>query len=195
MTTLPRCPEGLPALPAPATINTPRVHLRPWSLADHAPFAALNADADVMAHFPATLSRAESDTLVARITAGFAARGWGLWAAEERASGAFMGFVGLHPVGFELPGLPRADDAPPHVEIGWRMARAHWGKGYASEAATAVLEFARVALGLPRVVSFTATENTRSEAVMRRIGMTKFGTFDHPRLPNHRLSAHVLYTT
>jgi ribosomal-protein-alanine N-acetyltransferase len=166
-------------------LRTPRLLLRRWRPADREPFAALNADPAVMEHFPAPLSRPESDALVDRIEAGFAAHGFGLWAVE--AGGALVGFTGLSVPSFEAPFLPS-------VEVGWRLARSAWGRGWASEAATAVLAAAFGPLGLPEVVSFTATTNERSQAVMRRIGMTPAGTFEHPRLPaGHRLRTHVLY--
>ena len=166
-------------------LRTERLLLRRWRPTDRQPFAALNADPLVMEHFPAVLTREESDALADRIEAGFAERGFGLWAVE--AGGDFAGFTGLSVPSFEAPFLPS-------VEVGWRFARTAWGRGWATEAATASLEAAFGPLALPEVLSFTATTNTRSEAVMRRIGMARAGTFEHPRLPaGHRLRTHVLY--
>lgn len=166
-------------------LRTPRLLLRRWRSEDLGPFAAMNADPEVMEHFPACLTRDESDALVAQIEEGFAARGFGLWAVV--ADGALIGFTGLSVPAFEAPFLPS-------VEVGWRLARAAWGRGYATEAATAALGAAFGPLQLPEVVSFTATTNPRSQAVMSRTGMTPAGTFDHPRVPErHRLRPHVLY--
>ena len=173
------------------TLCGPRVRLRPWADADLAPFAAMGADPEVMRFLIKPLTREESDGFVQRIRAHFAEHGFGLWALDVPQLG-FAGFVGLTSrVPFELP-LPgiRPD---PH-EIGWRLARAAWGRGYATEAATLVLRYAFAVLGLPQVVSFTALANTASQAVMKRIGLTRRGEFDHPRLaPGHPLHRHVLY--
>jgi RimJ/RimL family protein N-acetyltransferase len=165
------------------------VWLRPWQAADREPFAALNADAAVMEHFPHALSRPESDALVERITAGFAARGWGLWAAEITATAMFAGFVGLNPATFEAPFTPA-------VEIGWRLARPYWNRGLATEAARAVIGYGLGTLGLDEIVSFTTTTNLPSQRVMQKLAMTRdpADDFDHPALaPGHPLRRHVLY--
>lgn len=167
--------------------ETERLRARRWRDGDREPFAALNADARAMAHFPAPLSRAQSDALVDRIEAGFDERGWGLWAVEERASGAFIGFVGLS--------IPRPDlPFSPCVEIGWRLARAFWRRGYATEAARGALRVGFERLALPEIVSFTAAPNLPSEAVMMRLGMVADGTFEHPGMAaGHPLRLHTLY--
>ncbi|GAA4596842.1 GNAT family N-acetyltransferase [Planotetraspora phitsanulokensis] len=168
-------------------LETERLTLRRWREGDLEPFAALNADPVVMEHFPSALSREQSDAMVRRIEAGFEDRGFGLWAVE--ADGTFLGFTGLS--------VPRFTAAfTPCVEIGWRLARHAWGYGYATEAAMAVLEDAFGRLGLAEVVSFTAVGNVRSQAVMRRIGMSHdpAGDFDHPALAEDSpLRRHVLY--
>ncbi|SCK45858.1 Protein N-acetyltransferase, RimJ/RimL family [Variovorax sp. HW608] len=167
--------------------DTERLRLRQWRDSDREAFAALNADPRVMEFFAAPLTRAESDALVDRIAAGIDERGWGLWAVQERESGAFVGFVGLS--------VPRPDlPCSPCVEVGWRLARAHWGKGYAQEAARGALHVGFERLGLPELVSFTAVPNLRSEAVMQRLRMTADGVFEHPALPEgHPLRPHKLY--
>ncbi len=104
-----------------------RLLLRQWRDADLAPFAAMNADPQVMEHFPARLSRAESDASAARIRAGMDERGYGLWAGEVPGVAPFIGYVGLSVPAFEAHFTPA-------VEVGWRLARAHWGRGYAREA-------------------------------------------------------------
>jgi RimJ/RimL family protein N-acetyltransferase len=165
-----------------------RVLLRRWRDADRRPFAALNADPQVMRHFPARLSRAQSDGLVDRIEAHHAEHGWGLWALEVPELG-FAGFVGLAPVSIPLPGIDE-----PVREVGWRLMRAAWGQGYASEAAQLALGHAWRTLGWPRIVSYTAVSNEASRRVMRRIGLAELGHFDHPRVPEgHPVRPHVVY--
>jgi ribosomal-protein-alanine N-acetyltransferase len=161
--------------------------LRGWREADAAPFAALNADHEVMEHFPAPLTRAESDALIERAQAGLDERGWGLWCLE--VDGACVGFVGLAVPRFEA-------HFTPCVEIGWRLARAAWGHGYATAAARLALAHGFDVVGLSEIVSFTATSNLRSQRVMQRLGMTHDPAedFDHPRLAEgHPLRRHVLY--
>jgi RimJ/RimL family protein N-acetyltransferase len=170
-------------------LSTERLTLRRWREADREPFAALNADPDVMDYFPTPLARAESDRLISRIEAGFDQRGYGLWALELRATGEFIGFTGLDISSFEAHFIPT-------VEVGWRLARSAWHHGYATEAARASLAFGFEEAGLEEIVSFTSIMNLRSRAVMERIGMTHDPTddFDHPELQEgHRLSRHVLY--
>jgi RimJ/RimL family protein N-acetyltransferase len=163
--------------------------LRKWSPGDRAPFAELNADPRVMRHFPALLSREESDELAERIEAGFARRGFGLWAVEIPGVTSFAGFIGLSVPGFEAPFTPC-------VEIGWRLAARHWGQGYAPEGARAALAFAFGVLKLEEVVSFTVPANRPSRRVMEKIGMAHdpADDFDHPSFPDgHPLRRHVLY--
>ena len=170
-------------------LQTSRLRLRRWVDADHEPFAALNADPTVMEYFPDSLSRQQSDRLIEAIECGFEQRGFGLWAVEVRATGAFIGFTGLSEPSFEAHFTPA-------VEVGWRLAREAWGEGYATEAARASLTFGFEQIGLEQIVSFTSAENMRSRAVMERIGMTrdKGDDFEHPGLPDgHELRAHVLY--
>jgi RimJ/RimL family protein N-acetyltransferase len=170
-------------------IRTERLILRRWRDADRAPFAALNADPEVMRHMPAVLTRAGSDELAARIDGHFDRHGFGLWAVEVVASGDFVGFVGL--------AVPRFEAAfTPCVEIGWRLARAAWGHGYATEAARASSRHGFEVLGLAEIVSFTSVGNAASRAVMERIGMRHDpgDDFDHPLLAEgHPLRRHVLY--
>lgn len=170
-------------------LGTERLRLRRWRVADREPFAALNADPEVMAYFPELLTREQSDRVVERIEADFERDGYGLWALETKAGGEFIGFTGLATVSYETPFTPA-------VEVGWRLARAAWGHGYASEAARAALAFGFEEAGLEEIVSFAAVGNLRSRAVMERIGMERDpdGDFEHPRLPvGHSLAPHVLY--
>lgn len=170
-------------------IETERLILRQWRDADRDPFAALNADPKVMLHFPATLTRQESDAAVDRQIAGIAAHGHGFWAVERKADGAFLGFTGTKATGPDYP----LDGRP---EVGWRLARHAWGAGYASEAARASLAHAFALIDAGEIVAFTPTTNTPSQAVMKRIGMARAEhlDFDHPALPEgHRLRRHIVY--
>ncbi|HGM6823751.1 TPA: GNAT family N-acetyltransferase [Serratia marcescens] len=170
------------------TLDSDKLRLRPWRDDDLPAFAALNADPQVMRYFPATMTAEESHAQAERIRAFMQQHGWGLWAVEVKGGAPFIGFVGLARPGDDLP-------CSPCVEIGWRLAAAHWGNGYAAEAARTALACAFDTLHLPEVVSFTAEDNQPSRRVMERIGMHFDGeTFLHPRLPaGHPLQKHVLY--
>jgi RimJ/RimL family protein N-acetyltransferase len=165
-----------------------RTLLRGWREADLAPFAALNADPRVMEHYPALVSREESDAFVhERIVRHFAEHGFGLWAVEVPGVAPFVGYTGLMVHTFEA-------DFTPCVEIGWRLDFEHWGNGYATEAARVAIEYGFEEAGLDEIVSFAVPANCRSVAVMERLGMTYSREFDHPRLPpRHPLRRHVLY--
>ena len=173
--------------------QTDRLILRRWRESDLAPFAHMNADPRVMQYYPSTLTPVETRLMIERIQAHFALRNFGLWAAELRDTGDFVGYIGLNVPNFRLPTAPHP---LVNVEIGWRLAHDHWGKGLATEGASAVLHYAFTHLKLAEVISFTVPGNLRSRRVMEKIGMTHnpADDFDHPRLPtNHRLSRHVLY--
>lgn len=168
--------------------ETARLILRNWRAADLKPFARLNADPAVMEFFPKVLAEEESNVLAAKIKDRIDREGWGLWALERKDTGEFIGFTGLSVPVVDLPFMPC-------VEIGWRLAREHWGKGFATEAARDALRFAFDELKLAEVVAFTAAINMRSQAVMRRIGMNNTGSdFDHPNVPiGSVLRRHVLF--
>lgn len=170
-------------------LRTSRLLLRAFSDADRAPFAALNADPVVMEHFVAPYGRERSDAFVDRVLRCWAERGWGPWALERLDTGGFIGYTGLWPAEFEAPFTPA-------VEVGWRLAREHWGHGFATEAALESLRFGFEEAGLAEVVSFTAVGNERSWRVMRRIGLVPepAGDFEHPAVPEgHPVRPHVLY--
>lgn len=153
------------------------------------PFANINADPAVMECFPYTLTASESDAFIQRIEAHFERHGFGLYAVELRESGQLAGFVGLLVPSFEAPFTPC-------VEIGWRLARRFWGRGFATEGARYVLDYGFDRIGLSEIVSFTVPANVRSIAVMERLGMKRDlnGDFDHPLIPQgHPLQRHVLY--
>lgn len=168
------------------TLDTERLILRGWRDADVAPWAALNADPAVREFLGPPLTFAESAASVRRFQEGFERNGYGLWAVEIRDTGGFIGFTGLHP----LDGMPFDG-----VEVGWRLARDAWGHGYATEAARAALAYGFGTAGLDEILSVTAATNVRSQAVMRRLGMTTdpADDFDHPRVLSGPLRPHVLY--
>lgn len=170
-------------------LETERLVLRPWRESDIAPFAALCADAEVMRYFPAPLTREESKALIARAMQKTEEDGFCFQPVEEKATGRFLGFVGLSRPAAPLPFAPC-------VEVGWRLAQTAWGQGFASEAARAWLRFGYETLDLEEIVSFTASQNLPSQAVMRRIGMSRdmAADFEHPLLVDgHPLRPHVLY--
>jgi len=169
------------------TISTDRLIMRRWRDSDKEPFAALNGDVDTMRYFPATLSRAESDAFVGRMEGLFEQQGFGLWALEIAATGEFIGFTGLNPMPADVPGAGG-------MEVGWRLAKEFWHRGYATEAARAALAVAFDSLGLAEIWSMTAVLNEPSQAVMRRLGLTQHAFFDHPRVPaDSPLRPHVVY--
>jgi ribosomal-protein-alanine N-acetyltransferase len=171
------------------SLRTDRLLLRSWRDSDREPFAALNSDPAVMEFFARPLDRAESDAFIDRIRDHFARHGFGFWAVEAPGVAPLIGLVGLARPAFAAPFTPC-------VEIGWRLARDHWGRGYATEAAREALRFGFGQLGLDEIVAFTVPDNTRSRAVMERLGMTRSADddFDHPSLPEgHPRRRHVLY--
>jgi RimJ/RimL family protein N-acetyltransferase len=158
-------------------MRTERLLLRQWRDADLEPWAAMNADPQVREFFAGTLTREQSAAAMRRFRRDLADRGWGWWALEVVATGAFIGFTGLD----------RVDEGLPFrgVEIGWRLARPAWGHGYATEAAHACLDYGFTRLGLDEIIAVAAAGNVRSHAVMRRLGMTRdpAGDFEDPTEP------------
>ena len=168
-------------------LETARVVLRQWRSEDYAEFASMNADPDVMRYFPSLLSRKESDALTKKFDNLIAQKGWGFWVAQRKSDNAFIGLVGLN----------QADDLPVAncMEVGWRLAKAYWGKGYATEAATAALYFAFSILEQDQVAAFTTIENSPSRNVMSRLGMeNREENFLHPKVSESTgLKEHVYY--
>jgi RimJ/RimL family protein N-acetyltransferase len=170
-------------------MRTERLVLRRWRDTDREPFAAMNADPEVMEHYVAPLTPAETNGFVDRIEASFDERGWGLWVVELVGTGSFIGYTGLAPA-------PPTTPFAPAVEVGWRLAKDHWGHGYATEAARAAVDHGFTTVGLDEIVSFTVPRNVRSQRVMQKLGMTRDPAedFDHPNVPEgHPLRRHVLY--
>ncbi|MCE9523645.1 MAG: GNAT family N-acetyltransferase [Alphaproteobacteria bacterium] len=163
--------------------------LRRWRKEALAAYAALNADPVAMRFMPGVMTLEETRGQIARFEEHHRVHGFGAWAVVVPGVAPFVGYLGLHRVGFEAPFTPA-------VEIGWRLAPAFWGKGYATEGARAALRTAFEDLNLDQIVSFTVAANKPSWSVMERIGMVRDadGDFDHPRLPvGHALRRHVLY--
>ncbi|WP_180014121.1 GNAT family N-acetyltransferase [Acinetobacter sp. YH16031] len=168
-------------------LETPRLILRQWQDSDTAPFIQMCADNEVMRYFPAPLTPEQSLHFIEKVTRQIDQHDWGLWAVELKETKEFIGFIGLQP-------QPDLFEFSSCVEIGWRLAKKYWHRGYATEGARAVLDYAFNTLNLDKVVSFTAKSNTPSEAVMKKIGMVKTQEFQHPKLPeDHPLCWHVLY--
>jgi RimJ/RimL family protein N-acetyltransferase len=168
-------------------LSTDRLLLRPWRESDLAPWAEMNADPEVREHLGEIMTREQSEASVRQFQEEFAARGYGWWAVEVRDSGRFIGFAGLDDTDEEMPFTG--------VEIGWRLTRSAWGHGYATEAALACLDFGFDRLGLDEILATTIERNVRSQAVMRRIGMTydPADDFVDPTAPEGPLQAGVLY--
>jgi RimJ/RimL family protein N-acetyltransferase len=178
-------------VPSGPELQTERLLLRRWRQKDRAPWASMSADPLVMEHFPSLLSAAESDAFVDRMEACFEERGYGLWAVELRGTAAFVGCVGLLPVDIDAHFTPA-------IEVGWRLARAFWGRGIATEAAIAAISFGFDELALTGIVAFTAARNLPSRRVMARLGMLRDPAEDflHRDLPpGNPLAPHVLYRT
>lgn len=170
-------------------IETERLRIRAWREEDREPFYRINVDPEVMRHIRIVESREASDAGVDRQIALEAERGYCFWALERKRDGAFLGFCGLRP---GVPATPIADD----VEIGWRLGRAHWGQGYAREAAQACLDWAFANLAAERVVSITVPANIRSWGLMERLGMARRPDLDflHPTLADgDPLKPHIAY--
>ncbi|MDY7566572.1 GNAT family N-acetyltransferase [Pseudomonas sp. RTC3] len=170
-------------------LNSARLLMRQWRDDDLPAFAAMCADPQVMRYFPTPMSRLESAAQIGRMRGHFAELGFGLWALVRQDTGAFIGFTGLEVVSFDAHFTPA-------VEISWRLAREHWGLGFAIEAAWTALRCGFERLDLDQIVSFTAQNNLASQKVMQAIGMQHdlSDDFEHPKLADgDLLKPHVLY--
>ena len=165
-----------------------RIFLRQWRKQDLDGLARMNADARVMAFFPATLNHEQSEAMLSSFMRLMDQRGWGIWVLEIPGVTDFAGFVGLHETEHDLPFCPC-------TEIVWRLDAEYWGRGYATEAARAALDFGFTTLGLEEIVAFTSVGNRRSQRVMQRLGMScDERGFEHPAVEiGSPLRAHVLY--
>ncbi|ULQ60435.1 GNAT family N-acetyltransferase [Brucepastera parasyntrophica] len=169
-------------------IETPRLALRHWKESDMVPFIRMNADTEVMRYFPEPYEEDRTRCFYDAIITEFSDYGYGLYAAEEKNSGGFIGFIGFHRANFKAAFCPC-------IEIGWRLDKSFWNRGYAAEGANACLKYGFEYLGFDRVYSFTAVENLPSQRVMQKIGMRLEQYFDHPDVQDgHPLKPHVCYT-
>ena len=170
-----------------AEITTDRLILRGWREADLAPWAAMNADPEVRRYVGPLLTFEQAAAWVLNYQDDLDRYGFGFWAVEIRTSGEFIGFTGLNTVDEEMPFAG--------VELGWRLARPAWGHGYATEAGLAALRYGFGTMGLPEVLAVTMARNVRSQAAMRRIGMTTDPAedFDDPDVHEDPLRRHVVY--
>ncbi len=169
-------------------IETERLVLRRWNQNDAEVFAAINQDEKVIEFLRGAMSLKDCQEFIAETNRRIEKFGFGLWAAEVKEAKELIGFVGLHIPDFE-------SHFTPCVEIGWRLAFKHWGKGYATEAAKEVLKVGFENFDLKEIVAITALQNFRSMKVMEKIGMKRdlSGDFNHPKLPlDHKLSRHAL---
>ncbi len=168
-------------------IQTPRLGLRPWTMKDLEAMSQINADERVMEYFPSTKSIDDTKAFIENQQRAQAAEGYCFFAADELTSQTLIGFIGILKFKFDVYFAPG-------VEIGWRLGFNHWGKGYATEGAKAVLKFAFKEKNISRIWSFTTLTNQRSENVMKKIGMTQSGTFEHPLInKGNPLRPHILY--
>lgn len=170
-----------------SVLETERLRLRPLRDSDAAPFSLINLDPAVMEFFPATLPPEKTAQYIKKAQRHLADHGFSKWAIERRDTGDFIGITGVVTIDFDAPfsHLP---------EIGWRVSSAHWGQGFATEAARRAIEDVFERFDFPEIVAFTAASNTRSRRVMEKLGMRHDGEFDHPKLPTgHALQRHLLY--
>ena len=186
VTTFPSAQSSTSTTP-PIQLETERLKLRAWQKSDLEPFAQLNTNKDVMRYFPSVLTREQSDALADKFQHLILEHGWGFWAVELKETGEFIGFTGLN-------AQPEQFIFSPCVEIGWRLAKAYWHQGYATEATKACLKFAFQTLNLNEIVAFTSLQNKPSEQLMQRLGMQAMYEFNHPALTQESpLSRHILY--
>jgi len=160
------------------TFTSLRLGFRTWRETDLPAFTALNTDPQVMRYFPAPLNPEASRALLKQLQAHYEVYGYTYFATELLDCKRFIGFIGLKFQDYEAPFTPA-------VDIGWRLRRESWGKGYATEGARRCLEYGFETLGLSSVVATCPTGNVPSERVMQRIGMQKQGEFEHPGLREH----------
>lgn len=170
-------------------IETERLLLRNWKEEDAEPYYEMNQDAHFLEFLPDTISMQEAKEYIINTNKRIAENGFSFFAVEEKESGKLVGSLGLEKIEETFPFAPA-------IEIGWRLAFPHWGKGYATEVARSVLAYGFNHLGFREIVSYAVATNYPSLRIMEKIGMKRDlqGDFKHPHLPeDHRLSASVLY--
>ena len=172
--------------------TTDRLILRNWQNSDKEPFFRMSQDPIIMKFLGGLRTREQSAATVdGQISLGKNGEP-AFWAAELKSARSFIGFIGVKAINFDASFA----ETKPGYEIGWRLARDHWGKGYATEGARAALDYAFSNWNMPMIHSFTVPANLASQNVMRKIGMQRVidGDFDHPSLDeDDPLLRHVLY--
>lgn len=164
-----------------------RLGFRNWIEDDLEEFSKLNADVQVMEHFPATLSKEEVREFIVKLKKHFADNGFTYYATEVLDTKEFIGMIGLAYQEYKT-------NFTPAIDIGWRLNRHSWGKGYATEGAKRCLDYAFQELDIQNVIAVCTIENTKSEHVMKKIGMSKIGKFNHPEMKDHpEYEKHVCY--
>jgi len=166
-------------------IKTGRLGLRNWLESDTDPFVTMGRDPKVMQYFPELLTEADSIALIDNLKKHYEKYGYTYFAMDELVTGEFVGFAGLKYQSF-------ASEFTPSVDIGWRLKRSAWEKGYATEAAKACLYAAFNEFGLDEVYSYCPDLNIASEAIMKKIGMVFIGTFQHPQIANDSRFKHCV---
>jgi len=170
-------------------IETDRLILRTWRDEDLESMFAINQDPKVMEYFPSLQDLDMTKNFIDKVNAHFENHGYSLYATVRKDTNEFIGFIGLLIAEFE-------SHFTPATEIGWRLSSNHWGQGFATEGAKAVLDYAFRELKIPEIVSFTAASNAKSIRVMQKIGLqhNEANDFDHPKLDDESpLKRHVLY--
>ena len=164
-----------------------RLGFRNWKMEDLVEFAKLNADEAVMEHFPKTLSNNEVIEFIGRLKRHFEENGFTYYATEIIETKEFIGMIGLARQKYKTKFTPA-------IDIGWRLKRTAWGKGYATEGAKRCIEYAFNDLAINKIIAVCTIKNGKSENVMKKIGMTKKGAFNHPELRNHpKYEKHFCY--
>ena len=164
-----------------------RLGFRTWSNNDLEPMTSINSDAEVMQFFPKTQTQDDTANFIKRMQKSYAENGFCYFAVELLSTGEFIGFIGLSIQTFEA-------DFTPITDIGWRLSKNTWGKGFATEGAKRCLTYAFDNLKLDKVLSTSPIINTPSINIMEKIGMLKVKEFEHPLLLNNeKLKKCVLY--
>ena len=152
-----------------------RLGFRNWTKKDLHQFAKINADLDVMEHFPKPLTEKETSDFIDRLQKHYEKNGYNYFATEIIKTEELIGFIGFAYQDYKT-------DFTPATDIGWRLKKSSWGNGYATEGAIKCLEFAFNKLNLKKIISTCTAKNLQSENVMKKIGMKKIGEFKHPKL-------------
>jgi ribosomal-protein-alanine N-acetyltransferase len=170
-------------------LETEHLILRQWKEEDLITYAKITSSKEVMRYFPKTLTTEQSNTAARKFMKLVEERSWGFLAVEEKSSGKFIGYAGLHAPQSKFP-------FSPCVEIAWRMADKYWENGYVLEAGEKIIAYAFEIIGLEELVYFSSLQNVKGEKVVKVLGMKKEDkNFNHPFVKvEHKLSEHYLYT-